>query len=631
MSNRRILLLIIASMVSLQAFSIHAASADIKPTRPNVVLIMTDNHGAWTLGCYGNKDIRTPHLDRMAREGMLFSRCYSSNAVCSPTRATWLTGLMPSQHGVHCFIHGSVQLGPKAFSTIKEFRSLPEVLSNAGYVCGLSGKWHLGDHTKPQEGFSFWVTKASGGSSEFYDQKIIEDGKVRTEPSYLTEYFTTRGIEFIEKNRRKPFFLFLAYNGPYGLSRLLLSKARNRHAKYYADKQLPSFPRKKMHPWLYNNRDYHNNITSMRRYAAEVSGVDDGVGRIFATLKKHGLDKNTLVIFTGDQGLAGGQSGIWGMGDHTRPLTAFDSTMHVPLIFHHLGRIRAGQRVDKLVSNYDFYPSILNYLGLGEKIPKEPRQPGRSYARILTGKMQREPWDDTVFYEFETIRAVRTNRWKYIEHIKTGPRELYDLKSDPGELKNLIAKRSTAGVRKKLRTRLHAFFKRHADPKYDLANGGTSKARFLISALPPVVRASFVDGSWTLDATTVQLKGKTLKVADDLRTIAGWKSRSDRATWSLSRVKAGTYKVSAEWAFVGGKLADDSMPLLKLNGKPLHLKLPSRLKSTGGSDKYRQHELGTVRLPAGNHTLAIGPDRDLKGQWLQLRSITLKPQSNNSR
>ena len=258
--------------------------------RPNVVLMMTDNHGAWTLGCYGNPDVRTPHIDRLAREGTLFSRCYSSNPVCSPTRATWLTGLMPSQHGVHCFIAGSVQIGPEAFSTLEEFRSLPDVLAEAGYTCGLSGKWHLGKNMEPQEGFSFWVTKPGGGTAEFYDQKIIEDGAVRTEPTYLTDYWTTRGIEFIEKNKDRPFFLFLAYNGPYGLSPLLLNDARNRHAAFYADKELPSFPREEMHPWMYNNRDYLNNPTSIRRYAAEISGVDDGVGRVMETLAKHGLD-----------------------------------------------------------------------------------------------------------------------------------------------------------------------------------------------------------------------------------------------------------------------------------------------------------------------------------------------------
>ena len=109
--------------------------------RPNIVLIMTDNHGAWTLGCYGNPDIRTPNIDRLAAEGTLFTRAFASNPVCSPTRATFLTGLVPSQHGVHSFLSGGgLQVGPRARCTLDEFTSLPEVLCDAGYACGLVGE-----------------------------------------------------------------------------------------------------------------------------------------------------------------------------------------------------------------------------------------------------------------------------------------------------------------------------------------------------------------------------------------------------------------------------------------------------------------------------------------------------------
>ena len=112
-------------------------------SRPNVVIIMTDNHGEWTLGCYGNRDIKTPHIDQLAKEGTLFTRAFANNAVCSPTRATFLTGLMPCQHGVHCYLRPRIQTGPDSFNTLEEFRSIPQVLHDAGYVCGLSGKWHL--------------------------------------------------------------------------------------------------------------------------------------------------------------------------------------------------------------------------------------------------------------------------------------------------------------------------------------------------------------------------------------------------------------------------------------------------------------------------------------------------------
>src|SRR5262245_51495855 len=136
---RRCLLVLVGLL-----FAARPATAD-EPPRTNLVLILTDNQGAWTLGCYGNPDIRTPHIDRLAKEGTLFTRCFSSNAVCSPTRATLLTGLVPSQHGVHSYLRaGFPQVGPGAYCTIREFQTLPRILAGEGYACGLSGKWHLG-------------------------------------------------------------------------------------------------------------------------------------------------------------------------------------------------------------------------------------------------------------------------------------------------------------------------------------------------------------------------------------------------------------------------------------------------------------------------------------------------------
>jgi arylsulfatase A-like enzyme len=457
-----------------------AAAAETK--RPNVVLILTDNHGAWTLGCYGNRDIRTPHIDRLAREGTLFESCYSSNAVCSPTRATLLTGLIPSQHGVHCYLNaGEPQIGPNAYCTIGEFRTLPKILSSAGYTCGLVGKWHLGDNLHPQENFQYWITMPHGATSTFYDAQVIENGEIRKEPTYLTDLWTQHGLKFIDQNKDKQFFLMLSYNGPYGLGQMLNHPARNRHGSFYADKELPSFPREEIHPWLFNNRNFINNPVSIRRYAAEISAVDDGVGEVMAALARHGLDDNTLVVFTGDQGLAGGHSGFWGMGDHTRPLTAYDWTMHVPLVFRQPGRVAANNRNDMLVSNYDFLPTILDYLDLKSEAPTKPASPGHSYAAALSGPSPK--WDDTVFFEFETVRAIRTKDRKYIERFPDGPNELYDLKTDPGERNNLIDDSAHAAEKASLQQRLHAFFDRHADPQYDLTHGGRSKSKLLSARL----------------------------------------------------------------------------------------------------------------------------------------------------
>jgi arylsulfatase A-like enzyme len=442
---------------------------------PNLVFILTDNQGAWTLGCYGNPDIRTPHIDRLAVEGMRFTRALSSNPVCSPTRATFLTGLIPSQHGVHSFLDPKFMMGPEAYNTLKEFTSLGEVLRDSGYVCGLSGKWHLGDNLKPSEGFSFWITKPDGHTKEFYDQEVIEDGKVRKEAGYTTDLWTRKGIEFIEKNKERPFFLYLAYNGPYVLGNLMSNASKNRHAEFYRGKHFESFPVDAMHPWQRDNKKFHNTQVAMERTACEVSGVDDGVGEIMATLKRLGLDENTLVVYASDQGWMGGQNGMWGMGDHFRPIGAHELMMQIPLIFRQPGKIPAGKTSDIMVSNYDFMPTLLGYLGLGESMPQQPKSPGRDFSAALRGGAI--AWDNAMFYEMETVRAVRTEDWKYVARYPNGPLELYDMKKDPRERFNLYGQPGTEARRAELAKRLDDFFARYADPQYDIWKGGRSKAK----------------------------------------------------------------------------------------------------------------------------------------------------------
>ncbi|MEQ1824835.1 MAG: sulfatase-like hydrolase/transferase [Pirellula sp.] len=451
--------------------------ASAKDKKPNVVFILTDNQGAWTLGCYGNKDIRTPNIDKLAAQGMRFTRALSSNPVCSPTRATFLTGLIPSQHGLHSFLDPQFMMGSKAYNTLAEFSSMGEILQANGYVCGLSGKWHLGDNLNPSEGFTSWVTKPDGHTNEFYDQPVIENGKVRQELGYTTDLWTRKGIEFIEQNRERPFFLYLAYNGPYSLGGLMMQSARNRHADFYRGKHFESFPDDAMHPWQFHNKRFHNQQIAKERVAAETSGVDDGVGQVMATLDRLGLTRDTLVVYAADQGWMGGQNGLWGMGDHTRPIGAHELMMQIPFVFHHPGMIPEGATSDLLLSNYDFLPSVLGYFGLADKMPTHPKSPGRDFSANLRG--QEIAWDNCVYYEMDTCRAVRTNRWKLVLRHPDGPHELYDMQTDPQERFNQYGQTGTETTKKELQAKLHRFFEHYADPQYDLWRGGRSKAKRL--------------------------------------------------------------------------------------------------------------------------------------------------------
>jgi arylsulfatase A-like enzyme len=451
-------------------------------SQPNLLFILTDNHGAWTLGCYGNKEIRTPNIDKIAAEGMLFTRAYCNNSVCSPSRASFLTGLIPSQHGVHAYIPPASQIGPKAYSTIAEFRTLPAILSEAGHDSGLSGKWHLGDNLRPQLGFSYWFTKEGGDTRTFYNDSMIWNGKVYREPRYTTDAITEHAIDFLEQHRDKPFFLYLAYNGPYGLGNVVREVHTNRHTAYYADKPMNSFPREPVNPTLRANRFAVGNLTSMRSYAAAISGVDDGVGQVMAALKRLGLDQSTLVVFAADQGLNAGHRGLWGMGDHSRPLNTCEATVRIPLIFRQPGRIRPGTRSELMVANHDFLPTVLEYLNLKQMTPTNPPLPGKSFARALAGDTFE--WQNVIFHEFENTRMIRTPKWKLTLRHPSGPDELYDMENDPGEKANLIQESKYDETATTLRSQLSAFFTKYADPKYDRWKGGVTKGQDILRANP---------------------------------------------------------------------------------------------------------------------------------------------------
>jgi choline-sulfatase len=472
LSVRLFLLSIVGLSLSWQA----AGAADSKK-QPNVVFILTDNQGAWTLGCYGNPEIRTPHIDLLAKQGVRMTRALSSNPVCSPTRATFLTGLIPSQHGVHCFLDNRYMMGPEAYNTLAEFTSLGEILKEEGYTCGLSGKWHLGNNLVPSEGFDYWITKVHGSSREMYDDDIIENSQVRQEPGYTTDLWTRHGIEFIEQNQERPFFLMLAYNGPYNLGAMMSNRPRNRWAEVYKDMPFSSFPRDAMHPWQHANKPFHNTQIAMERCAAETSGVDDGVGEVMATLERLKLDDNTLVVYAADQGWMGGQNGMWGMGDHFRPIGANELMMQIPMIFRHPGKINAEMTSDILVSNYDFLPTVLGQLGLSERMPKQPRSAGRDFSAVLRGETIN--WDNVIYYEMQDTRAVRTNDWKLVLRSPSGPHELYDMNKDPQERFNLFGQPGLQEIQAAMQQRLEQFFATYADPQYDLWKGGKSKATLL--------------------------------------------------------------------------------------------------------------------------------------------------------
>lgn len=447
-------------------------------SRPNIILIVTDNQSPWTLGCYGNREIDTPQIDRLAASGIRFENAFCVNPVCSPNRATLLTGLIPSEHGVHSYLGNEkpdAQMGPEAYCTIGEFPHLPEILRRNGYDCGLSGKWHLGDSLHPQPGFTSWLTKPDGHTSSFRDVPLIRDGQVYQEPRYTTEVITEHAVSFLRKSRDDPFFLYVGYNGPYGLDQETLTGHENRHAARYADRELTCFPRSPTHPWLRQYRDRMNNPTARRSYAAAVSGVDDGVGTLLDALDELELAEDTLVVFTADHGLCGGHHGMWGMGDHSRPLHLFQENLRIPLIFRHPDVLPGGRTWDGLSANYDLFPTLLELLGLDLPMAADRTYAGRSHAGVLTGNGP-DSRHSHVFHEYHNVRSVQTECRKLNLRHPDGPDEFFDLARDPGESVNRIDEPAAASGIAELRADLESFFARHTDPRYDLWDQGCSKA-----------------------------------------------------------------------------------------------------------------------------------------------------------
>ncbi|MHC4561451.1 MAG: sulfatase family protein [Planctomycetota bacterium] len=453
--------------------------------RPNIVFIITDNQSPWTLGCYGNREILTPNVDRLAAGGIRFDNTFCVNPVCSPNRATCLTGLMPSQHGVHRWLgveKPDAQMGSEAYCVIDEFANLPRILADEGYRCGHSGKWHLGDSAHPQLGFEYWYAMTQGHTASFYNMKVAWQGEVVEEPKHFVEATAEHAVDFLDQQSGDtPFFLHVGFNGPYCVDGDLLSGHRNRHAAYYADKELECFPRTEPHEWQKTFRQAFGNPVARRSYAAAISGVDDGVGAILDKLDAMGVADDTIVVYTADHGACAGHNGLWGMGEHARPFNVTQTTMRVPMIVGHPNRIPAGGTLTEMTSHVDFLPSILSHLGLSSRLPDGMPLAGRDYAPALTGKAC-DLGDEIVFAEYETTRLVTTPRWKLIRRHGFGPDQLFNLAADPEETTSLLGTPEAAEAEKELSNRLDEFFAQHKDPQYDVWGGGRSKGGDLITS-----------------------------------------------------------------------------------------------------------------------------------------------------
>ena len=464
--------------------------------RPNILLFMSDNQPADILGCYGNDEVQSPHLDALAARGARFDQAYCVNAMCSPCRASVLTGLMPSQHGVHNWLDDSLMAKwPDRWSAVGEFETLPAALKRAGYQTALIGKYHLGVPFEPQLAFDHWVTFPHGHTVSFYGNEVIDQEERYRFAGHTVDFFTQKTIEYLEYSagRKAPFFAFVPYNGPYGHWPAIRGRAENEFAALYDGADMHSIPREGLNADVLERFGLRvqegglreqfkgplllpNNIESLRNYFSQVSLIDAGVGRILAALERLKMERDTVVIYTSDHGFSLGHNGIWGHGAAAFPASAHRPSFHIPLIVAG-GPVEASGDCDRLVSQVDLFPTLADMAGT--KVSPSLPSPAMSLYPTLTGGAQ--AWRDAVYMEQEETRAVRTRDWLYVERFSGAPSyplgdELYDLNADPMERRNLIGTDGHGTDVGWLSQAIDSFFNRHSVPRYDLWRGGTAKS-----------------------------------------------------------------------------------------------------------------------------------------------------------
>jgi arylsulfatase A-like enzyme len=393
-------------------------------TRPNVVLIMTDDAGYGDFGSYGATDVKTPNLDRLAREGVRFTDFYANAPSCTPTRAGLITGRYQQRVALE-YPLGMQRPGDYSRGLPVTGRSLPQLLRNAGYATALVGKWHLGwkpEYSPIRHGFEYFFGFKSGfidfythtsPDSPGYDDLFENDSAVRVD-GYMTDLITDRSVRWIERNSRRPFFIDIAFNAP--------------HWPY----QIPGTPTVARDSGRHLSA-FDDSTSTRADYVAMVERVDLGVGEILAALDRLGVRENTIVIFTNDNG------GEW-LSRNTplfnHKMSVWEGGIRVPAIVRWPGRIPAGRVSSQVGITMDLTASILAVAGAS--LPENIRLDGMNLFPILEGRAPDVP--RTLFWRGHPgrpHRAVRSGDWKLVME----PRPmLFNLKRDVAERENLISR-----------------------------------------------------------------------------------------------------------------------------------------------------------------------------------------------
>jgi N-acetylglucosamine-6-sulfatase len=417
------------------------AAAQGKPR--NVIFILTDDHRYDALGFLkGQSFLETPHLDRLAREGAHFANAFVTTALCSPSRATILTGVYAHRHRI---VDNNTAIPPGTVF-------FPQYLQRAGYRTAFIGKWHMGNaDDAPQPGFDHWVSFRGQGSYLPVKDGLNVNGKRAPQKGYITDELTDYAIEWLRSlDRNQPYFLYLSHKAVH--SEFIPAErhaGRYKNAVFVPPATMAATGKMAQHRpmWVQNQRNswhgveypYHSDLDIgeyYKRYAETLLAVDESLGRVLKELEGRGQLDSTLVIYMGDNGFAFGEHGL------IDKRTAYEESMRVPLLARCPELFSGGRRVEAMAANLDIMPTVLDACGVA--IPQG--LDGQSWLPLVRG----EPagWRQELLYEYywernfpqtPTVHALRTDRYKFIRcHGIWDIDELYDLKEDPLEANNLI-------------------------------------------------------------------------------------------------------------------------------------------------------------------------------------------------
>ena len=448
--------------------------------RPNLVVVVVDDLRWDEFGAGGHPYLETPNIDRLAAEGALFTNSFHAVPLCSPNRATLLTGQFPSRHGIIDNVARSL--------ASHRLETFPRALQTAGYRTAFLGKWHMGNDPTPRPGFDYWVAMPGQGRS--VDPELFEEGKLQVVPGYTTDLLTDRAIGFIEREKDSPFLVYLAHkavhpdvvqrnDGSLDLESDQGYVPAPRHLGKYRDRVFPRRDRAGVAEDLLGKPAVRQALANLppahdtgheghaapwtgeetiQRRAEMILAVDESLGRIMAKLDSLGMLDRTVIVLTSDNGFFFGEHGLT-----TERRLPYEESIRNPLLMRYPPRVSAGSRPAGLALTVDLAPTLLELAGA----PVGPHIQGRSLVPLLSGTEVPVGWRESVLVEFYTYenpfphlldmdyRAVRTARYKYIHWIKHPEmEELYDLQTDSLELRNLAGDPTLAGVKNRLKEEL---------------------------------------------------------------------------------------------------------------------------------------------------------------------------------